>query len=182
MSLYPTAWQVLHGKLQWLLLSFWKGAEGSHTELSIPQPCPLAWIPTMPHPQHPAPSIALYTHPTANLERADLVPASFKEGEIEACSLSSHRDSVRAPSMPHAPEISSAKWENPIVLGWEHAISIPLGRHPLPHLMPVHQAWHNSQVGPAGGKPASAPSIPTATTRLPHSPSFMPSAPNTRVW
>lgn len=61
----------------------------------------------MPHPQHPAPSIALYTHPAANLERAELVPACCKEGEIEACSFSSQRDSVRAPSMSHAPEISS---------------------------------------------------------------------------
>lgn len=36
----------------------------------------------MPHPQHSAPSIALYIHLGANLERAE-VPACFKEGEIE---------------------------------------------------------------------------------------------------
>lgn len=137
----------------------------------------------MPHPQHPAPSIALYIHLGANLERAELVPACFKEGEIETCLLSSQRDSVRASSMPHVPEISSAKWENPTVLGWEHAISIPLGRHSLPHLMPVYQAWHNSQARASRRGACLTPKHPHSYHQIQYTASFpFLHALSTQVW
>lgn len=126
----------------------------------------------MPPPQYLALSIALYTHLAATLEREELVPACFKEGEIEACSLSSQRDSVRAPSKPHAPEISSAKRENHTVPGWEHAISIPLGSHPLSHLMPVHQSWHNSQARASGRGPCPSPKHPQSCHRTQYTDPF----------
>lgn len=143
---------------------------------SLP-PCPLCSIPHS--------GTAHGTHLAARSEQAKEVPACSKEGETEAHSLSSQRDSARDPLVPPAPETSPDKWKHPTAPGWEHHDFCSCGQMPFVSLVLGHQTWHHSQAWASRGEPAPAPAAlschqPQHTARSPLPPS-LPTALSTKA-
>lgn len=153
----PLSWQMLCSKPQ-QLLPIQEGAEGSQAALSIPKTLPTG--PTshcVPHPTRP---MAPTWQPGQSGQRGcQPVP---KEGETEARSSSSWRDSAREPPAPPTPETSPAKWENPTVLGWERVTSALLGNRPLSPWCQCARLGTAARPGPATGGSLPQPwAVPT---------------------